>query len=87
MDYFAIWLIGVVLLLSVSAYIIGRYSTPSQRDDLPGIVFVMVVASIFWPFLLGIGCVVAPFYLPYKFGVKRRLTAESKEKVWNTLKK
>lgn len=87
MDFLAIWGIGVVLLLSSSAYIIGRYATPAQKDDLPGIVFVMVMVSVFWPIVLFACCVAAPFYLPYKFGVKRRLTAESKKKVWDTLKK
>ena len=85
MLYIYIWAIVAVIILSTLCYTIGA-GVDEKDGELPGLFFVAIAGSIFWPVLLAIAIVAGPFFIPYKLGARHRQTKKHKEKMWQNLK-
>jgi len=65
---FLIWLIGVVILGMVVAYQFGKLD-PNAIEEL---FWIAVIGVVFWPLILCLAIVIAPFGLPFYLGVKKK---------------
>jgi len=86
MNMFVLWLVVAIVIFSGLLYLIGRQTHPNE-DDRPMIMFTAFVASVIWPLILIVSIIAAPFYVPYKLGVKHREKDMNKKRTWETLKK
>ena len=76
---FWIWLIGVVVIGAVAAYKMGML----DMYDLEEAFWPVVLLAIFWPAILAIAIIAAPFGIPFYLGHRtkqKRLAAEKAEK-------
>ena len=64
---FWIWLIGVIIIGGVSAYFTGKHNF-----DVEEYFWLIASLTVFWPTVLGIAIVIAPFIIPYAIGVRAK---------------
>ena len=65
---FWIWLIGSLILGMYSAYQLGKVE-PNVLED---IFWVVILGVLFWPLVLALAIVIAPFGLPFYLGAKKK---------------
>jgi len=84
---FGIYLIGLVVTWAVGFYLAGRFDENEKgpMNDLFKNDFEILTTfggvGVFWPLVLVIAVVLAPFILIYKLGAKRRAKAAAKKTV------
>lgn len=72
---FWIWLIGVIIIGGVLAYLTGKHDV-----DVEEYFWAITLCTIFWPCVLGIAIVMAPFAIPFTIGVRAKNKAKNKDK-------
>jgi type II secretory pathway pseudopilin PulG len=63
-----VWIIGIVILGSLAAYFLGQMYD-YDREDYAG---PLIGAVIFWPALLIVVAILAPFAIPFILGRRKR---------------
>lgn len=67
-----IWVSGIILIGIVVSYLWGR-------DDMDSELLLPAVAAILlWPVLVTLALIVAPFAIPFAYGIYRRKKANEK---------
>ena len=77
-----IWFIGVILIGSFAAYMLGK-TDPYDFEDA---IIPIILAVILWPIILAIVIAAAPFAVPFIIGQrekKKRLEAKKAERLKN----
>ena len=65
---FIIWVIGFVIIGSVAAYFLGQMNDREIED----IIGAVIAGIFFWPLVLAIVLVVAPFAIPFILGIRKK---------------
>jgi len=68
---FTLWLIIAVILFGVSAYCIGRFD-PDANGDPAGLLWIGFFGSIFWPIVILVVGIGAPFVGLFWLGDRAR---------------
>ena len=63
-----VWIIGIVILGSIAAYFLGQMNN-RDLEDCAGTV---IGAVIFWPAVLIVVTILAPFAVPFILGVRKK---------------
>jgi len=63
-----VWFIGIVILGSLAAYFLGRMDD-YDREEYAG---PLIGAVIFWPAVLIVTVIFAPFAIPFILGVRKK---------------
>lgn len=77
---FWIWLIGVIIIGSLAAYQLGKLDDYTAEEAF----WPVVIVTIFWPIVMAIAIVIAPFLIPFILGRRaknKRIEAEKAEKI------
>jgi hypothetical protein len=73
---FWIWIIGCIIFGSIAAYFMGKTDPYEYEDAIVGI----IIAIVLWPICLTIAMIIAPFAIPFIFGVRAKNMAKNKDK-------
>lgn len=71
---FAIWIIGVIVIGIIISYLWGREDMDNE------FVPVAFFGTLFWPVLVALALIVAPFAIPFVYGLHRRKKANQQSK-------
>ena len=63
-----VWIVGVVILGSIAAYYLGQMDDYDREDYT----WVLIGAVIFWPVVLIVVAILAPFVIPFTLGARKK---------------
>jgi hypothetical protein len=63
-----VWIIGIIILGSIAAYFLGQMDD-YDREEYAG---VLIGAVFFWPAVLIVVAILAPFAIPFILGLRKK---------------